>query len=491
MIILKIQNILTKIDGYIPITIKKRIYDDLSYVIPNVEFTLQAMEEKQRKKLIAEYGERGRYMPLKFQWDGRQRFFNKGNKTFPTGFFRRVVNILKEANEPFDTEDLRIEPLKTLNLKYRGEEPRDYQNKIIEDAIQSQRGIINVATGGGKTLLIGNIIARLNLEAIVLIHRETIFRQLIGRLQEYLGTKVGAVGAGENEFNEKIVVGMAQTVTQPQYIDWLKRFPVVIPDECHRFPADTFFSILQACSGAYYRFGTTATPFREDNAEMFLEAALGGFIAKIGPSDLIERGYLTAPRVTFVETPKVDKWEALSWAAQYSKCIVENEFRNNLIIDTANEFKQMKKTCLIAVTQIKHGEILLKLIKEKYPEIKVKFIKGENESAEKQSVLDELNRGVIDCGIATSVFGEGIDVPSLSALINAKGQDSAIDVIQLIGRILRIYKNKNNADFIDFYDSQYYTKAHSKKRFRILSAEKRFNVEVVKDFIGLKGRIYS
>src|ERR1019366_7788397 len=126
------------------------------------------------------------------------------------------------------------------------------------------------------------------------------------------------------------------------------------------------------------------------------------------------------------------------------------------------------------VTQVRHGAMLLKLIKSKYPQIRVVFIQGENESKEKQDALLRLNKKELDVVIATSVFGEGVDVPNLDVLINAKGNDSVIDTLQLIGRALRKTEHKNKAFFIDFVDNNNYTRRHSRNRFRVLSNERLF-----------------
>jgi superfamily II DNA or RNA helicase len=214
---------------------------------------------------------------------------------------------------------------------------------------------------------------------------------------------------------------------------------------------------------------------------MFLKAAFGEFICQKTPTDLIYTGRLTVPHVFFIDTEQDKTADSLSWQNQYSKTIVNGHHRNRMVVSAAYGFWKKKKTSLIAVTQIKHGEAILKMLKQSYPGIKAVFIQGEDDSDEKQRTLDKLDQRKLDVVIATSVFGEGIDVPSLDVIINAKGQDSKIDVFQLIGRAIRKTPTKKRAYFVDFDDCHYYTKPHAMNRYNILKAERAYRVKRVKD----------
>jgi len=479
MLNVSIENIWTQLNGFIPSGLKDKISDEISYLIPDADFAIRSLTEKARTALEKKHGAAAKYMTVPKPWDGRQRFFFKKTQKFPTGLLSRVGKVLAEAGTEFEVSDRRIVPPTTLDLHLKGLTPYDFQEKVKRDAIARQRGIIRLATGGGKTEIIAMILAELKRKAIVLIHRETIFRQLVDRLSHRLGTPVGTIGGGTLQLKD-ITVAMLQTVTQPRFIPLLQQFPVVIADECHHVPSETAYAVLNNCTNAFFRYGFTATPWRDDKADMFIEAAFAGFVCNVGPSELVESGHLTKPKVMFIETDRVSQWDMLSWQGQYSKCVVENNFRNRLIVDIAAELVKRRKTCLIAVTQIRHGQHLLKLLRAVHPGIRAKFIQGENESAEKQKALKQLDNRELDAVIATSVFGEGIDVRSLDAIINAKAQDSQVDTLQLLGRVLRTYPGKEIAYFIDFMDRQFYTKAHSLKRFGLFNAEPQFDVSLHK-----------
>ena len=89
-------------------------------------------------------------------WDGMTRFMTSKGK-FPTGLLSYVHSALKKAGEPIEIVDnreildynlpekivLNHESLGTITL-------RDYQYESVVSALDSSRGVVNVATNGGK-----------------------------------------------------------------------------------------------------------------------------------------------------------------------------------------------------------------------------------------------------------------------------------------------------------------------------------------------------
>ena len=83
--------------------------------------------------------------------------------------------------------------------------------------------------------------------------------------------------------------------------------------------------------------------------------------------------------------------------------------------------------------------------------------------------------------IATTVFGEGIDCPSLDVLVNAKANQSSIDSLQLVGRALRKTPTKDKVTVIDIYDDHCkYLGKHAKSRLKIYKSEPEFVIKKIK-----------
>jgi len=98
----------------------------------------------------------------KGNWDGWQttvcyskRFckcsIKKDGTHFPTGLLTKAREYFGEVNQPYGLIDERKPIKRTTSFSMTEEfEPRDYQQDIIQRACDTERGIIKMATGGGK-----------------------------------------------------------------------------------------------------------------------------------------------------------------------------------------------------------------------------------------------------------------------------------------------------------------------------------------------------
>ena len=435
---------------------------------------------------------------------------HNGNEVkYPTGLYSYVSNVFDKHNVKFDVVDEREYPKQTKELKVHGKEYRDYQQKIIDDAIIAQRGIIKVATGGGKTVIGASIIARLNLNTIFVVHTIDLLEQAYDEISDMLQLEIGRLGGGHCEI-KKFTVATIQTINaalgyeyepidDESYIkeeisekilnkkDEVRRMvenaDVVINDECQHSKAVSFVNFLTLAENAFYKYGLSATPFKYDSTDIILEAYTGKIIANITASYLIERGFLVRPIIYILPPNKITKYQFFrkKFRTIYKEYIVENDERNGLIIDCVHRFLEMDKTVLITVSLIKHGKIILKMLEEEIPDIKAAFIRGEVKKKDRKILLQKIRERELNVLIGTTVADEGLDLPALDAAILAGGGKSLIKCFQRIGRTLRPYPNvenniKEEAIIVDFYDRIRYLTGQSKRRIEIYNMEKEFEV---------------
>lgn len=420
--------------------------------------------------------EKNYYFALKYNkfWDGKYHLYSKKTKKVFTGCLRRILNILDNYQKEYVIRDLRKRPQLTHPIYFRAH-LRPYQEEAIEIACQKQRGVIQIATGGGKSLILVGIACKLNIPTLILVHRKELLYQLFNTFKKNIRPSlVGIVGDGYEEFKH-ITIGMIQTLVNVKYKEKLTNFQAVLVDECHHVPCETIKKILKRTESAFYRIGVTATNFRDDNMDLMIEALLGPLQYKISPTYLIEQKFLSPTQIILSPFNHSSK-EKGTYIKVYEKEIVLNEKRNNLIIQWVEKALKKNLSCLVAVTRLEHGKILLEKIKKIYPE--VRFIKGEDKSKYRIETLKLLNKKEIKCVICTTVFGEGVDVPSLDVLINAKAQDSSVDAIQLAGRVMRTWEGKEKAFVVDILDEGHpYFSKHSKNRIK---AYTKMGFEIIK-----------
>ncbi len=454
-----------------------------------------------------------RYSP-KFkakQWDGKRHLFTRDGMKFPSGLWPRIKNILDEHKVEYVTESdttladasTQIEPIKFAQPTIR---LRDYQAKALKEAVAAGRGILQIATGGGKTLLAAHLIRELVRPTFFFVHTKDLLHQTARVLSEELGVEVGILGDGQVEIRD-VTVATIQTAARvvgltirksksendeddpnerptnlkackESVADAIAATQVVIFDECHHVPADTFYKIAFKTPEARYRYGLSATPWRDDGHDLLLEAALGPKICAITCTDLIRHDYLVPPKIVMEKAP-TPRFNRRGWAYAdiYRAAIVENQARNRVIAAQARAWADEGFSILVLVAQIEHGKQLLEAMPE------AQFAYGNLDSETRQRLLSELERKLHPILIATTLADEGLDIPTLNALILAGGGKSDTKAYQRIGRALRKADGKQTARIMDFFDPAPYLEDHSLARLALYRHEPGFEIET-RGFMG-------
>ncbi len=476
-----VHNVNTQIFGALSSKVTNKLSQKLSYELPGAYFMQQ-------------------FNP----YAGIKYLFSKRTYSFPTGLIRLVEEVLTAQKVPYTIIDAREKPqAQGSPLPLFGDPLRDYQEHSLNEAIQCQRGILKIATGGGKTNIIAALTAKLNVPTLILIHKKDVFYQIIERLEQIIQQPIGRVGDGHCEV-EKFTVGMIQTISRlyepkrrkkkadvseadeeilvtkaDQIRHLVENSECVITDECHHVPSDSFWDVHRRAKKAYYKFGFSASPWREDGAELLIEAAHARKLVDISASTLITGGFLVPPKVYLYEFRHEKKSrDDSSYPEIYDEEIMNNEVRNQAIADIALKAAKAGKTTLIAITKVDHGRLLEAILQQIEPN--TLFVSGESDTDLRKQVLKDLNDRTRKIVICTTIFGEGVDVPNLDVLINAKAGASSVDAFQLIGRVLRKTKTKTKAYLVDMFDRNCkYVGSHANSRLKIYKTEPKYYLEEV------------
>jgi len=186
----------------------------------------------------------------------------------------------------------------------------------------------------------------------------------------------------------------------------------------------------------------------------------GDIVVDINVWDLIERDVLVLPRIWFVDVNEPELPSDLHWQTAYVAGVVDNEYRNNKILQIAKTFRDESKPTLILVTRVRHGHHLADLLWQH--KVRAEFLYGDCDQVFRDSTLSRLWHGRLDAVVGiTSLFSEGVDLPPLKAIINATGTrgggnkedgDTGRQTIQILGRGLRAYPGKTHLDYVDLAD---------------------------------------
>jgi len=452
------------------------------------------------KSDISEYKSVVAELEHSYRWDGYVRLLTKDENCYKThsGLIKKVKNTLKKLGRKVELKknysDIQDE-IKIYDEELNEITLRDYQDEIVNVCKRKKRGIVQAPTGAGKTEIFVKLIADVDCPSVVVVNRTSLLGQLKEKLMSRLNlreSEINVVGADYKQYDEKnpITIGTFQSLMRPQYRYILENCKMIIFDEVHHVAANELGGISEKARNAVLKIGFSATAWREDGREMEMEAFIGPIIYEISISTLIKEGFLVRPHIYFVDVPHTGVPHGnLSYTALYKR-LIENKERNSIIAKCAYEFSKRGKIVLISIMRLKHIKEITRELKEIDDiGLNVKIITGKDSTKEKIQTIKKMDKGDYDIVIST-LFGEGVDIPNLGVLINARAVKSSIDALQQVGRGLRLAPNKENCVIIDFYDyiknkspdqKNDYFKKFSNRRMKIYKAELEFVVKRVSD----------
>lgn len=434
------------------------------------------------------------------EWDGLKHLFRvKGDFRFPTGLLPKVLRVLNNLGREYELEDLRTPSPPTLEFSVSGSVLRDYQTEVVRTALREKQGVLEMATGSGKTVVAAHIIAELRRPTFFFVHTKDLLYQAKQFLTRILDSEIGQAGDGLVDILP-VTVGTIQTASRalgfsgrsngnghpaeesgeeevpPERLEAVaaatRDAEVVFFDECHHLPAETCFAIAMEADDAYFRYGLSATPYRSDRMDMMIEAAVGPRICKVDCSELISRRYLVRPYIRFYRIPAGPEQKNDTYHRIYQREVVRNRVRNLRIAELVQEHADAERTVLVLVNQVSHGQILQKLLPAAI------LLTGRDPSELRVSVLDALRERRQRIVIATTLADEGLDIPALDVLILAGGGKSETKALQRIGRALRKTETKDSAIVCDFLDEAKFLSEHSLRRLEIYRTEELFEIQV-------------
>lgn len=466
-------------------------------------------------------------------WNGRSTFFSWRTATFPAGFVHLVHAELKKrgyevgiVRKPLPEPTGPYDPIVD---EFGNDDPRyDYQIEALRRIEKHGRGIIQVATGGGKSKIAKLIVHRYRKMTLFITTRGVLMYQMRDGFAD-AALNVGVIGDGIWSPVKGVNVGMVQTLVaklaeptldaeirnqvkisvekglklpreklvklaeakleeltreRNRVIKFLEMVEVVIGEEAHEAGGNSYYEILKHCKNAQIRIALTATPFMRQDAEsnMRLMGAFGPILIRVSEKMLIDRGILAKPYFRFVNCephPKLRK--SSPWQRAYTLGYVENAYLNGAVVRDAVKAAERKLPVMTLIQRKNHGDLLKEMMEAKG--LRVEFIRGENDQEARRTALNKLKDGRIDVLIGTTILDVGVDVPAVGLVQLAGGGKAEVALRQRIGRGLRAKKNGPNVCFISDYsvDINSYLRDHARQRRAIIESTPGFVEQILPD----------
>lgn len=314
-------------------------------------------------------------------------------------------------------------------------------------------GIISLQTGGGKTVCGLYIASQLKVPTIVLVHNTFLRDQWLDRISAFLPkARIGSVQGDTIDIEDKdIVVAMLQSVSMKIYpAKTFARFGLVIVDECHHIASEAFSQAIPKLTSKHM-LGLSATPERKDRLMHVINWCLGPLLYKSDTSDKVD------------EKVKVEVYEFEPADSSYNDVIynhagvmftslmvnkvVDYAPRNKMIVELLTDlYHEKDREILVLSDRVDHTKVLFDMLPADIQE--TACILGRNVKSAQRAEWCESKRILI---ATYSMCKEGFDVAKLNTLVIATPRP---DVDQIVGRILRVEKNKRTTDplIVDIVD---------------------------------------
>jgi superfamily II DNA or RNA helicase len=433
-------------------------------------------------------------------WDGRKKLLSVQRDRrvrAPVGLVQEIVDLVVKDGEPHEIVDLRTWPKPYLKFGQVWDRLRPYQQEAVDAATKPRgslgtigRGIIKMPPRSGKTFTAASIIARLGVKTLFVVPATTLLYQARNALAEALEVEIGIAGDGEY-LERDVTVATVQTLcewrngatkadpSRKEYVDLVLGAQLVIFDECHHLTADQWRLVVQD-SPAPYKLGLSATAFLDHKNEcelgvIWLRASTGDILVDFPVSDLIEMGYLVRPEIRLYTISSPDLTSKRWSHALHKAGILLNKTRNTKIVEVTKELANDGMRIVVISNRIEQVDELCRLFD--LVGLPYRRAIGETQQPEREDAVAALVSKHVSVLIGT-VFGEGVDIPEVDAVVVAEGGAGIKQTYQRL-RCLTPHVGKDRAVVIDFVDLTHSSFArHSVERIAVYRSERAFNIRV-------------
>jgi len=454
-------------------------------------------------------------------WNGQQTYFKNGKVNL--GLWKETLKACQEIGVPFVIEnkedfpinrDITLEKVqqfckdffKTHKVKNKQGEwinfvPYDHQIESAYKILKNRYCMAEVATSGGKSLIISIVIfytlkyIEPSAKFLIIVPSITLVTQFYDNIVEYnLGVnnilemreknsdKITNTNHSpvdiriEEVMSERprkwsgtqdanIYIGTYQSLEKwPK--EFFKQFHTVVTDEAHGAKAKTITTILgHTFKSAYSRFGVSGTFPEDSTCEILtIQSVLGPKITEVSASELKEKGIITPMDIKVVlmnhEDADFEERSATIRKGGYGKEAFDLE--KDYIHQSAPRLEFIKKivqkcdsNTLLLFHTIEYGQSIFNKLSAELTDKEFYYIDGEISGKKREEIKKEMEKTTGKVKVLIASFGTLSTGVSINAIFNVVFADSFKSeqiIIQSIGRALRLHDDKKRAIIFDLVD---------------------------------------
>ncbi|MCU4719204.1 DEAD/DEAH box helicase [Halapricum hydrolyticum] len=381
----------------------------------------------------------------------------------PAFRYRELRRWLAQQSDECEDAVFRAEDL-DLTTDYK---LRAYQREALDawrDA--DDRGVLELPTGSGKTVIAIAAIATLGVPTLVVVPTIDLLEQWREELDREFDVPIGQLGGGTQRVESITVSTYDSAYLRADELG--DRFEFVVFDEVHHLGGEGYREIARLLA-APARMGLTATFERPDGAHELLAELVGPKVVEIDPDELAGE-HLAAydiKRLTVSLTPEErERYE------RHQGTFTDYLKRSNLQLHSGEDYRKLvmrsgtdpaareallakqrarevmmnadRKVELLAELLDRHADdriIVFTAFTDLVYRLSERFllpaITHETGADERREILRAFRNGTYSRIVTANVLDEGVDVPDANVAVVLSGSGSEREFTQRLGRILR------------------------------------------------------
>jgi len=318
-------------------------------------------------------------------------------------------------------------------------------------------GLVQLPTACGKTRLPVELHKYMKSKrTLMIIHQQSILISICQEFYKFAKIKPSVMLNGKYfTFDDEVLVALVPSIYKRCHAFSRGEFDLVVADECHHGPADTWKRVLEYFKSKY-RLGITATTERNDILDTY-SMFRHKVVYFMTTEKAIKKGLILPYQYYLCEDDVFDEFQTsgallykdgvkLTRADLYRRLAVEE--RDKAIAKHIKKRFRKSKTFIGYVANAWYGEHITKSLNA--AGIKVKFIHHHTPQTTRRLVERELEQGIIQGIISINIYTEGVNIPSVDGIVILSPTRNYKRLVQMIGRALRKFRMKRHGIVLDF-----------------------------------------
>ena len=381
----------------------------------------------------------------------------KSGYYLPLGFGPALRAFIHNRSDELILDDRRIDrPVTPIVSKIK---LRPEQEEAKAKLLRPYRSILEAKPGFGKTMLGIEVICARAQKTLVIVHTRALLSQWQRRISDFCEldpSELGIIGEGKWRVGERVTIASYQTLLSRGTKTLKNEFGLVVVDECHHVPANTFAKVVRGFA-ARYCLGLTATPYRKDKLDRLMNFYIGAIVPTatlasdahdLLPDNRVPTHLFWRPTDFFVEDSEDKEFTELG------TILSADPERLKLVVADVLTACQQGKKCIVLSERVGHAQALETFIRLNAPQVKTVLVTGQLKKEERADLLDQVKKNRFQVMVATGgVVGEGFDWPAADTLFLAFPFSWKGKLIQYVGRVQRVAPGKTQACVYDYVDT--------------------------------------